>query len=77
MGFSDFVVYFFVGVGILYYIYQAKTGEGKAGAQWHGRSRCDYCGKGLRSLKGVDAYADVCHHCGRTQPWVKGHPGSD
>ncbi len=49
-----------------------KIDIGKVGAQWHGRSRCAFCGKGLRGLKGQDAYADACHHCGRIQPWAEG-----
>lgn len=36
------------------------------------RSKCQFCGKGLKSHPNKFGYAEHCSKCGRRQPWAEG-----
>lgn len=49
-----------------------KTGQQIVGAaRGENRSKCAYCGKGLKSHPNRLGYADYCSRCGRQQPWAE------
>lgn len=62
------IVLIVVGLGVALGITRAVSQMNQTGST-HPR-KCAYCSRRLKQLPGKMKIADVCGHCGRTQPFA-------
>lgn len=73
---DTFITVIFVILIVGWFLNQVTKGSQAVKGAFSGqnRSKCAYCGKGLKSNPNRFGYATFCSKCGREQPWASENP---